>query len=100
MRNRRSIGLSVLALLVAAPALAQNPSKATEEKGSEPSKGTTSTVSTQPPITIQHLRPQDQRGISIFEPPKTDNVAYDGFKAGLGRCFHAAATVTRSQQQG
>ena len=77
---------TLLTLLVAAPAFAQSPEKTTGEKASEPAS-TSSSASTQPPITIQHLRPQDQRGIGIFEPPKTDVVAYEGFKLDWGAAF-------------
>jgi hypothetical protein len=90
MRNRRITGLTVLtglAMLVAAPALGQNPSKATEQKGSDSGNEATTSVSTQPAITMQHFRPQDQRGISIFEPPKTDDVAYAGFRMDWGAAF-------------
>jgi hypothetical protein len=86
MRSLRTIGLTALALLTAAPALAQDPSKTTEGKSSEP-KEKTASVSTQPAITIQHLRPQDQRGIGMFEAPKTDDVAYAGFKLDWGAAF-------------
>jgi hypothetical protein len=40
-----------------------------------------------PPITIQHVRPQDKRGINMFESPKDDNVAYNGFKLDFGAAF-------------
>ncbi len=33
------------------------------------------------------MRPQDQRGISMFEPPKTDGVPYAGFKLDWGAAF-------------
>src|SRR5213075_353404 len=39
------------------------------------------------PIVIQHLRPSDQRGLNVFEPPKNDPVAYAGFKLDLGAAF-------------
>lgn len=40
-----------------------------------------------PPIEIQHLRPNDQRGINVFEPPKQDDVPFTGFKLGFGAAF-------------
>jgi len=40
-----------------------------------------------PPIEIQHLRANDQRGINVFEPPKEDNTPFTGFKLGFGASF-------------
>jgi hypothetical protein len=88
MRNSRNVvGLSLLALLVAAPAWAQAPSKATESKASDSDKANAAPVSTQPAIVIQHMRPQDQRGINIFEPPKNDDLPYGGFRLDWGAAF-------------
>jgi len=72
------------ALLVAAPVAAQ------EETGT-PSGGrgeaTKAAMTTQPAIVIQNFRPQDQRGINIFEAPKQDGVPYTGFKLDWGASF-------------
>ena len=38
-------------------------------------------------IEIQHIRPQDQRGINVFESPKNDNVPFTGFKLSWGAAF-------------
>ena len=38
-------------------------------------------------ITIQRYRPTDQRGINMFETPKTDAVPFTGFRLGLGASF-------------
>src|SRR6185503_15134986 len=46
-----------------------------------------SVISELKPILIQHLRPSDQRGVNIFEAPKTDPVAYTGFKIDFGAAF-------------
>ena len=40
-----------------------------------------------PLIEIQHMRPRDQRGINVFEPPKDDTVPFTHFKIGLGAAF-------------
>lgn len=85
MRNNRMIEITALALLLATPAFAQNSPK-TESKASD-STTKSAAVSTQPALTIQHLRPQDQRGIFIFESPKTDDVPYNGFKLDWGAAF-------------
>ena len=39
------------------------------------------------PIVIQNIRPNDQRGIGVFEAPKESGVAFDGFKLDLGAAF-------------
>ncbi len=44
-------------------------------------------IRTQPAITIQHYRPQDRRGLNIFEPPKEPGVPYTGFKLDWGAAF-------------
>ena len=41
------------------------------------------------PITIQHLRPQDQRGINMFETSKEPGVEYKGFRVDFGAAFAA-----------
>ncbi len=40
-----------------------------------------------PFIEIQHMRPRDQRGINVFEPPKDDTTPFTNFKIGLGAAF-------------
>jgi hypothetical protein len=47
----------------------------------------TSNASLLPRIEIQHMRPRDQRGINVFEPPKDDTVPFTNFKIGLGAAF-------------
>jgi hypothetical protein len=42
---------------------------------------------TQPAMVIQHIRPQDQRGLNVFEPPKDDLVPYTGFRLDFGAAF-------------
>jgi len=44
-------------------------------------------ISELPPLLIQHLRPADQRGVGMFEPPKSDGVPYEGFKLTWGAAF-------------
>ncbi|WP_053334274.1 hypothetical protein [Gemmatimonas phototrophica] len=38
-------------------------------------------------LDIQYLRPQDQRGINMFETPKVAGAAYNGFKVQWGAAF-------------
>ncbi len=40
-----------------------------------------------PQIQIQHIRPNDQRGINVFEAPKDELVPFTGFKLGFGAAF-------------
>ena len=47
----------------------------------------TTSTALYPLIEIQHLRPRDQRGINVFEPPKEDTVPFTNFKIGLGAAF-------------
>ena len=39
------------------------------------------------PITMQHFRPLDRRGINMFETPKAPGVEYTGFKLDWGAAF-------------
>ena len=41
----------------------------------------------QQPITIQHIRPMDQRGINMFEPSKEDTVTFQGTRMMFGGAF-------------
>lgn len=40
-----------------------------------------------PAIAIQHIRPADQRGINVFEPPKQDATPFQGFRIDFGGAF-------------
>ncbi len=44
-------------------------------------------ASFQPPTVIQYLRPQDKRGINMFETPKVAGVEYTGFVVQWGAAF-------------
>lgn len=39
------------------------------------------------PIEIQHYRPQDRRGLNMFEAPKEEGAPYNGFKLSWGAAF-------------
>jgi hypothetical protein len=39
------------------------------------------------PLDINHLRPADQRGLNVFEPPKADEVPFNGFALSFGGAF-------------
>ncbi len=93
MRHISKVALAALVLpLFAAPVLAQEGntgSSTTAATDSSKTKPTTEkkAVFAPPPIVIQHIRPNDQRGINIFETPKMDAVTYDGFKLNIGAAF-------------
>jgi len=90
MRSRTALTIAAaFGLLSAAPALAQD-QVATTEGGSAPAEEAapeTTSVSMAPAVTIQYVRPADQRGLQMFEPPKDAGVAYDGFKLDFGAAF-------------
>lgn len=44
-------------------------------------------LSTAPGIQMQNYRPEDKRGINVFEAPKDDGIGYDGFKLQWGAAF-------------
>jgi hypothetical protein len=44
-------------------------------------------VNTQPAAVIQHIRPNDKRGLFIFESPKEPGAPYSGFKLDWGAAF-------------
>jgi hypothetical protein len=39
------------------------------------------------PMSISHIRPSDQRGVNMFEPPKEDLVPFTGFALSFGGAF-------------
>jgi len=87
----------VSAVIAAAPLSAQDGSTVAQAGAPTNSAAMTSTRTSQvaetaspalyPLIEIQHLRPRDQRGINVFEPPKDDTVPFTNFKIGLGAAF-------------
>lgn len=99
MRNATSVlTLSAAALLVALPATAQQyapqgaapapaPAATTADSGGKDAATAASWFSTAPPITIQHIRPVDKRGLNMFETPKQDTVTYKGFRLDWGAAF-------------
>ena len=61
--------------------------KADTVKKSVGTKAKTSFLSTAPGIEMQNYRPEDKRGINVFEAPKDESVAYEGFKLQWGAAF-------------
>jgi hypothetical protein len=54
--------------------------------GAKPAKKN-SFLAMAPEVEIQNYRPEDKRGINVFEAPKDESVAYDGFKLQWGAAF-------------
>jgi hypothetical protein len=84
--------LSALALLaLAAPLAAQQdgngPPARTDSSNGAVAPAKESKPSNVPPITIARLRPNDQRGLNLFEPAKEENVPFTGFTLGFGAAF-------------
>jgi hypothetical protein len=47
----------------------------------------TASASAQQPISIQHIRPSDQRGVNMYEPSKHDTVTFQGTRVVFGGSF-------------
>jgi hypothetical protein len=87
---RFALALSA-ALALASPAAAQQASPPAEAPPDQASAGTPaaadSSWTTGRPIVIQYFRPQDKRGINVFETTKDPGVEYAGFKIDFGAGF-------------
>ncbi len=92
--------LSVATLLAAAVAVsvsaqsnapsdsAGRPGKATSRAASDSSPAAApQKISLFRPIEISHVRPADQRGVNVFESPKSDSVPFTGFALSIGGAF-------------
>jgi hypothetical protein len=96
--NGYVLSIALMAAL-AAPAVAQqetkvatlaDPKTTTTTAAPAPAIDTPATKSLRyaaPPIEIQHYRPQDRRGLNVFESPKEEGAAYTGFKLNWGAAF-------------
>ena len=90
MTSLRTIAtFGIAALISATPALAQQNGTGTTEpaKTDSTEEGLSKFFSTQKKIQIQNIRPNDKRGINVFESPKDAGVAYTGFKLDWGAAF-------------
>src|SRR5687767_7024371 len=82
----------ILAVFAAAPLAAQDipgggTGPGTPDTVPEPSAVAEEAASVEKPITIQSIRPNDQRGINVFEAPKDNGVSFDGFRIDFGAAF-------------
>jgi hypothetical protein len=84
---RASLTLGAV-LAVGAPAVAQNVPAPAPEANPAPAPAE-NVITNGRPITIQNFRPQDQRGINMFETPKEPGVEYKGFRVDFGAAFTA-----------
>jgi hypothetical protein len=74
---KRSILALIAATVYAAPLFAQKPDDAKSDSAKSATR----------PIKMQHFRPQDQRGVNMFEAPKNDKVPFNGFVLDWGAAF-------------
>lgn len=98
MRFRNTLTVAAV-LLTATPVLAQqagtqvasndqeNAPADTSGKAAADTTGRSAKAALEPAIVIQHVRPADERGINVFEPPKDDGVGYHGFTLSWGAAF-------------
>jgi hypothetical protein len=91
MRTIRTVTIASLAALFATMAGAQNngdkktlpaPAAPTDSVAPAPTA-----ISLFRSIDIQHVRPADQRGVNVFEWPKTDATPFKGFALSIGGAF-------------
>src|SRR4051812_23259444 len=101
MRTTTSVLTLLAATAIAAtPAFAQQTATVTLASAVTPDSGRDSTTAEPkksaeatamsllvPQIQIQHIRPNDQRGINVYESPKQDDVMFTGFKLAFGAAF-------------
>ena len=86
--TKRALIPAVAALFLAAPlaaqavALADTTTKAPPAEEPKSSEGLLTKT-----IVIQNIRPNDQRGINVFEAPKHSAIPFTGFKLDLGAAF-------------
>lgn len=97
MKPQLLTGVFITLLLAAAPVLAQPPIPVAQPlpEAEEPAGATEEDQDQAEPldpwqgrkITIQHVRPQDKRGINVFETSKEPGVEYTGFRLDWGAAF-------------
>jgi hypothetical protein len=93
-----------------APATADSGARGTTTDSSKRAAAPSSVISVVKQIQVQGVRPNDQRGINVFESPKSSNLPYEGFKFDFGAAFtqqfqglghsNTAQPVTRTDAAG
>ncbi len=98
---------TLVALLLASPAHAQAPipeipelpaAAASAEDAEDQDKAEPLDPWQGRKITIQHVRPQDKRGVNMFETSKDPGVEYKGFTLDWGAAFTSQIQNARAQQ--
>src|SRR5688500_9726093 len=74
-----------VAVATAAPSVPAAP--ADTARPTSAAKGKVSFLTMAPKIEVQNYRPEDKRGINVFEAPKDESVEYTGFKLQWGAAF-------------
>jgi hypothetical protein len=87
MRRTLRIAATLTALLLAAAPLAAQAPPENTPAGGAPAQDKPATEEQGRRIVIQHFRPQDQRGLNVFEAPKEPGAEYAGFKLDFGAAF-------------
>jgi hypothetical protein len=86
---RFALALSA-ALALASPAAAQQapqPAESPADAAAAAAAQAEASWTTGRPLTIQYVRPQDKRGLNVFETTKDPGVEYSGFKIDFGAGF-------------
>ncbi|HTM02086.1 MAG TPA: hypothetical protein VL173_01165 [Vicinamibacterales bacterium] len=94
MKRTLHILMAVSAFAIATPAFAQDPQPPGSSPAPDAAAGTsdnTPAVTVGRPITIQYVRPQDQRGLNVFETSKDPVAKYTGFRLDIGAGFVSEA---------
>ena len=95
MKARFSTTLAAALMLLALPLAAQDGGNASGNAGGSSKPDSTTpkanepapAVTRAPGIEIQYLRPNDQRGVNVFETPKVAGAPFEGFKLNFGAAF-------------
>lgn len=78
---------ALVALFAAGPTFAQQSGTAAAEAEETAAKAAPARADLIRESSIQRIRPQDQRGLHVFEPPKEEEIPFEGFKLELGAAF-------------
>ncbi len=89
MRTATTILTGAFMALLAAPVAAVQGNSGSGPNAPPEDTGSVKAASAMlaPTIAIQHIRPADQRGINVFEPPKRDATPFQGFRIDFGGAF-------------
>jgi hypothetical protein len=83
----RAARIAAMALWLAVPAAAQDAVPDSMTMPENPSAPVTTDRANPAPVVVQYYRPNDARGINMFEAPKVAGVPYTGFSLQWGAAF-------------